>query len=102
MKTINLERSGQPALEFTGELVAGVTSNPHDDKDRWTELQLYKTNSGRYVMHVLGQTVLPDEHVRAKADVIDDIEKLPGVLGYTNLAKQLYAKINLVVKETLD
>ena len=45
---ITLPVSGQDAFVFSGEELARV-STFMEDKPRWTELVMYRTNDGRYV-----------------------------------------------------
>lgn len=50
-------------LEFQGELVADVTTEvPH--QSRWTEMELYRLTdgTGRYVVHIVGRSVLYHVH----------------------------------------
>jgi hypothetical protein len=53
-------------IKFDGELVAFATSDPHETRDRWTELRIFRSSSGAYIGTSIGCTCLPGE-----SDLID-------------------------------
>jgi len=60
-KTFEIERHGQLPLRFRGEVIADVTSKEYDDQERWQEVWIYRTESGRWVTETLGCTIVPGE-----------------------------------------
>lgn len=88
MTAYRLERDGDRDLEFDGRLLATASSR-EDGRDRWTELRLYATATGGWVLHRLGQSSRPGETTRysAKACVtVDDVYRAlcsTGVRGDT-------------------
>lgn len=56
-KRFNLKDGTQP-ITFTGEQLAFGTSQPDIDTlpDRWTELAIYKTITGKYVLEKIGRS----------------------------------------------
>ena len=85
-------------LEFDGQLVAYVTSESEDKnmpKKRWTEIYLYKTESGKYVTHEVGCTVMPNERDRFQATIHGDHRGVVNGLGMGWLAKELYAEAGI-------
>ena len=52
MDTFTVPRDGKRSLRFVGEAVAAASSHSHQgpDQNRWHELRLYKTQSGKYVL----------------------------------------------------
>jgi hypothetical protein len=48
-------------LLFDGELLAEVSSRESEEQDRWTEIRIYRTTSGKYVTEEIGRTTVPDE-----------------------------------------
>lgn len=49
-------RDGNRLLTFDGELLASVSSRD-DSKDRWTEMNVYKTTGGSYILEKVGRSV---------------------------------------------
>ena len=51
-----LKSDSGPDLIFDGEVLSAASARRESDKDqlRWTELTLYKTGGGKYVVHVVG------------------------------------------------
>jgi hypothetical protein len=44
-------------FEFDGQLISSASTERTDDP-RWTELNIYRTDSGRYVIHRVGKSVV--------------------------------------------
>jgi len=44
-------------IEFNGRLIATASTERQDDP-RWTEIKIYRTDSGRYVVHRTGRSVV--------------------------------------------
>lgn len=72
MTHFRVERQTDIPLEFTGELLADVNSRDEPDQPRWQEIRIYKTDSGKYVTEVVGQTIVPDERVFITVNVLDN------------------------------
>ena len=98
---VRLERTGKPDLEFKGNEVASTTSNPTGSKKRWTELKVFKTTGGRYVTQILGLSDMEGERTRSTVSVIDDLDDLPNILCFGDLAKQIYKKLSLLFSDHL-
>jgi hypothetical protein len=49
-------RDGHRLLTFDGHLLASVSSRD-GDKDRWTEMRVYRTNGGSYILEKVGRSV---------------------------------------------
>jgi hypothetical protein len=91
MKKINLFIDNQSNLRFTGTLINSVDSK--DDtkhSGRWTELDLYKTKSGKYVCHQIGKTIWEGEHDRYEGKVCENEKEIIDFFGQGWLAKELY------------
>lgn len=66
-------RTGDRVLEFTGHLLAEATSwTP--GRRRWTDIRMYKTVEGRYVIEIVGCTELQAEEWRYATQVSDTAE----------------------------
>ncbi len=52
MKQYTVERDGQKNLTFTGEIIADASGRHYAgrEQNRWTELTLYKTQGGKFVL----------------------------------------------------
>jgi hypothetical protein len=55
-----LARDGEPQLAFDGELLVRMNSQAPGKKN-WTELTLYRTNGGTYVVQTIARTTKPGE-----------------------------------------
>lgn len=65
-----VERTEDVPLEFTGELLVDVDSK--DDRPRWQEIRIYRTDSGKYVTEVVGRSSVPGERTFITVQVHDD------------------------------
>lgn len=81
-------RTGQPPLRFTGELILEHSGSLYGGKDqnRYHEAYLYRTDSGRTVLHVAYVTHWGGEEPHYSAWVWDghptDAEVLDALQGY--------------------
>jgi hypothetical protein len=80
MTTFTLTRPGDVDLVFDGELLADLTSRDHPDQERWTEVRIYRTASGKYVAEQVGKSTVDGERDRGNVRVVDDASHLPGAL----------------------
>lgn len=109
MDKITVKNDKAPDIRFTGELIAKVASSPDQahpryskQTGRWTELALYKTQTGKFVCSEIGCTSWIGEHTRYKAEVCDSVEEVTKFFGYGWLAKELYEKAKLDTAIDLD
>lgn len=103
MTTITLCRDDDTDIQFSGALVASVSSRlPNGPRSiRWTEIALYRVDDGRYVVHEIGHTTQADERTRYSAYICDDERDVIDALGYGWLSKQLYQKASIQVVERI-
>lgn len=89
-------RDGEREFTFTG-CVIGEASSGSPDRDRWTDIVIYRTAAGSYIVTIVGRTTYDDEHERHKAQVSETaagaVESLylldgDGVRYMTNTAKR--------------
>lgn len=71
MTAYQLARPGQVYLSFEGELLATVDSKDADDQPRWTEIRIYRTDSGRWVTEIIGRSTIRGEKDRSKVTVCE-------------------------------
>ena len=76
-----LERDGDRPLQFSGELVAEVSTH-RKGKNVWTELSLFVTDKGHYVVQSVGATDAADKVNRNSASVTHSADDL-----YSHLAR---------------
>ena len=71
-----LKRDGQADLAFTGEEIASSTNQSHqgDRQNRFTTLTLYRTESGKFVLHIEYETHWQGEKNESEALVFDSLE----------------------------
>lgn len=55
-----LERYNRPALEFDGEILAGASTHQEGD-ERWQEVRIYRTETGKYVTEMIGRSLVEGE-----------------------------------------
>jgi hypothetical protein len=82
MDTITLNRTGDRQLQFTGEEIATATTRETEGycENRWWELTLYRTDSGRLVGSVAYRTSWRGEHDTDTAYVCDTAQELAETL----------------------
>jgi hypothetical protein len=61
-----VKRDEQVDLKFEGDLIAKASSRSVNgpNQNRWTEMKLYKTKSGKFVIGIAGITIWQGEHDR--------------------------------------
>lgn len=84
-----IERDSDLPIRFTGEIIAEVDSYV-PGKSRWTALNLYRTSTGRYVLHEEGLTEIDGESDRSSAVVASDVDELIGELYKVNASGKRY------------
>lgn len=71
MEQVTLHRWRKPLpLVFTGDVIAEATSEG-DGNARWTELRIWRTDTGRYVIEEVAVSTVPGETNRVFAKVVD-------------------------------
>lgn len=84
-----IERDGDMPLRFTGTQIASASSH-EPGKDRWTELTLYRTTTGRYVLHEEGLSDVDGEEDRSTGYAADDAATLIAGLYKVNARGKRY------------
>lgn len=74
----NIERQTDVPLIFSGRKLADQTSRePTGDRSqRWQEIRIYRTDSGKYVTEVVGQSTLPGERVFRTVTVCNEASEV--------------------------
>lgn len=63
MQEFRIERQTDIPLIFDGDLLADLTSREEDHQERWQEIRIYRTSSGKYVTEIVGMSVLPTDRI---------------------------------------
>lgn len=66
-------------ITVSGHTIAKISSAPHNDRDRWTELFIIESDSGNFVGISAGRSVLPNE-----SDIVDSsvAQTLDGLIEF--------------------
>ncbi len=84
-------------INFSGTLIAYATSDPDEVRDRWAELRIFESTTGKYIGCSIGCSCLPGE-----SDLIDATyaTTIDGLIPFftvdgkrTNLALSLFAQL---------
>jgi hypothetical protein len=60
-------------MQLEGDRLASVSSRHSDDQTRWTEMTLYKTDKGSYVLEKVGRSVVT--HVPGCSEILGNIPR---------------------------
>ncbi len=93
---------GEPDIRFTGELVASTSTsgdngmrNFSGSAGRWTELELYRTQGGKFVCSQVGRTQWQGERDRHTGKVCQTEAEVIEFFGHGRLAKDLYDEADI-------
>lgn len=64
-------RDGNRLLTFDGRLLASISSRESPDKDRWTQMSVYLTQGGSYILEKVGRSVRL--HIPGCGDALKDL-----------------------------
>lgn len=79
-----------------------TASSRDNNTTRWTELELYKTQTGKFVCSEIGYTQWQGERDHYKAKACNSVEEVTQFFGHGWLAKRLYETANLDTAIDLD
>lgn len=89
MQKFSLENDNGPEVEFTGELLARASSQRRNSY-RWSEMDLYRTQGGKYVVHVIGETEVEGESTRYDVYIYPSKEEMMRSIRYSSLTAKLF------------
>lgn len=78
--TFRLIRPATVDLVFDGELLADVSSKDDPGQTHWTEIRIYRTDTGKYVGETIGCSALPDQRARITIRVVDSADQVAKTL----------------------
>ena len=96
MESITLERTGERNLRFKGKMLGSASSHWINgvEQNRWTEYEIYKTETGKYVVAISSITCWQGEVNSYQVEVCDTPEEVYNCLtdgegyGYCLLSNQ--------------
>lgn len=94
MKTYLIQQDKDKILRFKGVFIGNVSSHRYNAK-RWTELNLYKTEQGRYIGQTIGRTQIKSERDIYNAKVCKSENEVIEFFGLGKLARRLYDMVNI-------
>lgn len=99
MKTFSVKRDGLRDLRFKGEKLAFASGRWTNgvERNRWSERRLYKTASGKYVVHSAYRTCWQGESDSDDAVVCDSPQEV-----YDFLIGENDGRLSLLAKELLE
>lgn len=80
MPTFRLARPATVDLVFDGELLADVNSKDDPEQTHWTEIRIYRTDSGKYVCETIGRSALAHQKPRITVRVADSAAQVRDAL----------------------
>lgn len=73
MQTFQVRRHGKPDAIFTGELLAETTSkNDEENKKQWTEVRIYRIETGKYITEIVGRSLIQGHRDRITFNVVEN------------------------------
>jgi hypothetical protein len=87
MQTLTLPRTGDVPLQFEGEHLAGVSTQTGpggQDRNRWFEIDLYRTEAGTYVLAISYMTLWQGEHITSRTILCESTEEVRNELRLYN------------------
>lgn len=72
MEPFRIERQTDIPLEFTGDKLVDLHSRDDERQERWQEIRIYRTNTGKYVTELVGQSTVRGERAFRTVKVVDN------------------------------
>ena len=106
VKVYRVKRDGEKDLKFSGELIAEASDHSHQGsrQNRWTEMRLYKTTSGKFVLVEEHITCWQGESNTITALVLESEEAVVDAIemGHEEMGFEEGGRISDVAKELLE
>lgn len=72
-----VERNGNVALVFDGQLIADVSSRRTEAQQQWMEIRIYRTDTGKWVTEMVGRSIIEGQRDRINVHVHETIDTIP-------------------------
>lgn len=109
MEKFTVKRDDARNITFTGELVATAATSANNacsdysgSVGQWTELELYRTEAGRYICSCVERTQWQGSRDSHDAEVADAEADVIDFFGLSDLAKELYAAAGIDADEEVE
>ena len=104
MTTFTLTNDDSPNLKFKGEKIAEASDHwiQGQDQTRWTELDLYRTEGGKFVCQESGISQWQGESSSHRAAAVETEEEVIKFFGQSALAKEIYSDANINAAVEID
>lgn len=105
---LEVERDGERPIRFAGKLIAKASSREHSgpQNTRWTEIRIYRTARGKYVVAIVDRTIWQGETDRHSAHICASHEEVIAALtqdGYlSRVAKAAMEQAGVDIAEIVD
>jgi len=83
-------QKGRTSTTFTGDLLSHTTSKRDNYQDRWTEYDIYRTTSGKYVIVIYGKSSVPNEKLKINIVESSTPQGVLGALKFKNKEGNVY------------
>lgn len=87
-------KPGKAAIEFKG-IERGFASSEREGVDRWTEMTLYETESGKWIVKRVGCSDRDGEEDREDYLIFRDQNRMTSRLDFNSLVQDLYAQAGI-------
>lgn len=103
MEKIIVAVDNKPDIAFVGELIARVSSSDNNasgsdysgQSGRWTELELHRTKSGKFICSCVGKTRWQGERDKYSGRVCENEAEVIKFFGHRWLSKELYEEAGI-------
>lgn len=103
MEKIIVAVDNKPNIAFVGELIARVSSSDNSaagsdysgQSGRWTELELHRTKSGKFICSCVGKTRWQGERDKYSGRVCENEAEVIKFFGHRWLSKELYEEAGI-------
>jgi hypothetical protein len=104
MSEFVIPRDDARNLKFSGECISRVSTKSYRGpaSNRWLELALYRTSSGKFVCQRIGRTIWEGERDRHEACVASDVAGVVEFFGFSDPAKRLYDEAGIDYSEQVE
>lgn len=92
MRKFILPNQWGPDIEFVGELLGSADSKTDVYKTRWIELQLYRTEKGKFVCAKIGRTTIFGEQDRWTVGFVNNLDEALDFFGPGYVTKVLMSR----------
>lgn len=94
MENMRVMRQNGMPLDFAGTMEAFATTR-NGNKSRWTEITVWRTAGGKYVLLVSGMTLVDGERERHHGSVHDSKDDVKAAMRPTRIAADVLTQLGV-------